>query len=135
MSSSTTPTASTSSAYKPLFFQGGEKLLYTVTKRLEVSAAHHLVLDYESKCENLHGHNWIIYVTCRAETLDHNGMVVDFKKIKELVHTKMDHQNLNEVFDFNPTAENIAKWICDTVPHCVKVTVQESEGNVAVYEL
>ena len=31
-------------------------------------------------------------------------------------------------------AENIAKWICDTVPHCVKVTVQESEGNVATYE-
>ena len=62
-------------------------------------------------------------------------MVVDFKKIKELVHTKMDHQNLNDVFDFNPTAENIAKWICDTVPNCVRVEVQESEGNVAVYEV
>ncbi|MEQ2423120.1 6-carboxytetrahydropterin synthase, partial [Megasphaera sp. CLA-AA-H81] len=55
--------------------------------------------------------------------------------IEEMVHAKMDHQNLNDVFDFNPTAENIAKWICDTVPHCVKVTVQESEGNVATYEL
>lgn len=109
--------------------------MYTVTKRMEVSAAHHLVLDYESKCEHLHGHNWIIYVTCQAEALDRNGMVVDFKKIKEMVHSKMDHQNLNDVFDFNPTAENIAKWICDTVPHCVKVTVQESEGNVATYEL
>lgn len=79
--------------------------MYTVTKRMEVSAAHHLVLDYESKCEHLHGHNWIIYVTCQAEALDHNGMVVDFKKIKEMVHAKMDHQNLNDVFDFNPTAE------------------------------
>lgn len=47
----------------------------------------------------------------------------------------MDHQNLNDVFDFNPTAENIAKWICDTVPNCVRVEVQESEGNVAVYEV
>ena len=40
-----------------------------------------------------------------------------------------------EVDSFGRTAENIAKWICDTVPHCVKVTVQESEGNVATYEL
>ena len=48
--------------------------MYTVTKRLEVSASHHLVLDYASKCQNLHGHNWIIHVTCQAEALDHNGM-------------------------------------------------------------
>lgn len=56
-------------------------------------------------------------------------------KDKELVHSKMDHQNLNDVFDFNPTAENIAKWICDTVPNCVRAEVQESEGNVAIYEV
>lgn len=55
--------------------------MYTVTKRLEVSASHHLVLDYASKCQNLHGHNWIIHVTCQAEALDHNGMVVDFKTL------------------------------------------------------
>lgn len=115
-------------------FAKEEFVVYTVTKRLEVSAAHHLMLDYESKCQNLHGHNWIIHVTCQAETLNANGMVIDFKQIKDIVHTKMDHQNLNEVFSFNPTAENIAKWICDHVPHCVKVQVQESEGNVAVYE-
>lgn len=108
--------------------------MYTVTKRLEVSAAHQLTLDYESKCQRLHGHNWIIYVTCQAETLDVNGMVMDFKKIKDLIQEKMDHQNLNDVFPINPTAENIAKWICDHVPYCVKVQVQESEGNVAVYE-
>ncbi|KMO87822.1 6-pyruvoyl tetrahydropterin synthase [Megasphaera cerevisiae DSM 20462] len=108
--------------------------MYTVIKKLEISAAHHLVLDYESKCENLHGHNWIIYVTCQAESLDANGMVIDFKKIKELIHGTMDHHNLNDVFDFNPTAENIAKWICDTVPNCVRAEVRESEGNTAVYE-
>ena len=42
---------------------------------------------------------------------------------------------LNEVLpNMNPTAENIAKWIHDNVPYCVKVQVQESEGNVAIYE-
>ena len=33
--------------------------MYTVIKRMEVSAAHSLKLSYQSKCENLHGHNWI----------------------------------------------------------------------------
>lgn len=36
--------------------------MYTVIKRMEVSAAHSLKLSYRSKCENLHGHNWIITV-------------------------------------------------------------------------
>lgn len=109
--------------------------MYTVTKRLEISAAHQLALNYESKCKNLHGHNWIIYVTCQSETLDANGMVVDFKHIKNLVSNVLDHQYLNDVLQCNPTAENIARWICEKVPYCVKVSVQESEGNVAVYEV
>lgn len=108
--------------------------MYTVTKRLEIAGAHCLTLDYESKCRNLHGHNWIVYVTCQRKDLNADGMVVDFKKISTLVKEKLDHKYLNDIFDFNPTAENIAKWICDNVPHCVKVQVQESEGNVAIYE-
>ena len=109
--------------------------MYTVTKRIEVSGAHSLRLPYESKCRNLHGHNWLIDVTCQSETLNEDGMVLDFVKIKEIVG-RLDHANINEVLgdDINPTAENIAKWICDSVPLCVKVSVQESEGNVAVYE-
>ena len=33
-----------------------------------------------------------------------------------------------------PTAENIAKWLCHRIPHCIRVSVQETEGNVATYE-
>lgn len=62
-------------------------------------------------------------------------MVIDFAHIKEQIHGRLDHANLNEVLDFNPTAENIAKWIVDTVPHCFKAEVQESTGNLAIYEL
>jgi 6-pyruvoyltetrahydropterin/6-carboxytetrahydropterin synthase len=112
--------------------------MYYVEKRLEVSGAHSLTLDYESKCSNLHGHNWIIKIYMKSEELDENGMVMDFTHIKKLISDKLDHKNLNEEFDFNPTAENIAKWICDALnvfeEKCYKVTVQESEGNVATYE-
>ena len=34
--------------------------MYEVKKRFEISAAHKLDLDYDSKCTNFHGHNWII---------------------------------------------------------------------------
>lgn len=72
---------------------------------------------------------------CRSEELDANGMVVDFSVIKRTVIDRLDHRVLNEVLDFNPTAENIARWIVDTVPFCFKATVEESDGNTAVYEV
>lgn len=80
--------------------------MYTVIKRMEVSAAHSLKLSYRSKCENLHGHNWIITVYCRSKELNADGMVVDFSHIKQVVKEQLDHHNLNEVLSFNPTAEH-----------------------------
>lgn len=108
--------------------------MYTVIKRMEVSAAHSLALSYPSKCENLHGHNWIVTVYCRSRELNADGMVVDFTSIKQIVKEQLDHKNLNEVLPCNPTAENMARWICDRIPKCCKVEIQESEGNVVVYE-
>lgn len=108
--------------------------MYYVTKRMEIAACHKLNLSYESKCQNLHGHNWIIKVYCKAKSLNKNGMVCDFKHIKEKIHGYLDHGNLNELLGFNPTAENMAKWITEQIPECYKAEVQESEGNVAIYE-
>ena len=108
--------------------------MYYVKKTLEISASHRLTLDYESKCENLHGHNWLITVYCKARTLDQNGMVCDFSVIKRKLNDTPDHKNLNEVLPFSPTAENLAKWMCDVTPNCYKVEIWESENNKAVYE-
>lgn len=116
------------------------KKTYYVSKRMEIAGAHQLKLPYESKCEGLHGHNWIITVYCKSHKLTDYGMVVDFAKVKKEIHGVLDHKFLNDLFNFNPTAENMAEWICDVVTdlceegYCYKVTVQESEGNIATFE-
>lgn len=100
--------------------------------------AGHRVVGHESKCANLHGHNYRIYFHCEAEnlTLDEVGRVVDFSVIKETLcewlETNWDHrmliweqdqmlETLQEldpkvvVVPFNPTAENIVDHLLHVV--------------------
>jgi 6-pyruvoyltetrahydropterin/6-carboxytetrahydropterin synthase len=108
--------------------------MYYLKKTMEIAGAHKLDLDYESKCRNIHGHNWKITIYCKSETLNKNGMIIDFSEIKRIVNS-LDHQNLNEILPFNTTAENIAEYLCGAIPYCYKVDVQESENNIATYEV
>ena len=108
--------------------------MYYIEKTFEISASHQLALSYPSKCCQLHGHNWKITVYCRSRELNKDGMVIDFSEVKKLIKKPLDHQNLNLVLPFNPTAENIAQWITEQIPECYKARVQESDGNVAIYE-
>ncbi|NBC83286.1 MAG: 6-carboxytetrahydropterin synthase QueD [Bacteroidetes bacterium] len=109
--------------------------MFYIEKTFEISASHHLILDYESKCTEPHGHNWLITIYCKSDKLNHNGMVVDFSEIKHNIKDKLDHKDLNKVLPVNTTAENIAQWICQQITNCYKVKVQESQGNVAIYEV
>ena len=124
--------------------------MYHIKKTFSFDSCHCLVLDYPSKCVNKHGHTWEVTVHCKTEKLNHNGMVLDFtefNKIKEF----LDHKTLNDIFPFNPTAENLAEWIGQQVNEvlwkqfsaegvpvvngCVQVDVQETAGNVATWTL
>ncbi len=124
--------------------------MYKIRKTFEVAGSHKLDLNYESKCQNQHGHNWLITVEISSAYLDQNGMVIDFVKLKDMfqsrVHSVLDHKHLNEVVDFNPTAENLAHWVLDAINQeltiggytpirCTRVIVQESNNNEAEYSL
>lgn len=109
--------------------------MYYVSKKIELAFAHRLNLSYESKCTNIHGHTAQITVFCRSKELDENGMVIDFSRLKEIVESMLDHKFANEQVSFNPTAENLARWICEAVPKCYKVIFQESERNTATYTI
>lgn len=135
---SANPCHMTDSPYFSVFLQSencskNDRPMYYIKKRMEIAGCHSLRLSYESKCSRLHGHNWVVTVYCRATELNGDGMVADFTHIKEHVHGRLDHGNFNELFPFNPTAENIARWICGEIEGCFMVSVQESEGNSVLY--
>lgn len=86
-------------------------------------AAHHL-RGYAGKCSRLHGHTWTVELSIEGEGLDELGMLVDFRDLDQLLKgtlAPMDHQYLNDLPPFrrvNPTAENIAKYLYETLaPH------------------
>ena len=67
----------------------------TVTKRFRWSMAHRLDPEYEGLCKNVHGHEYMLDVTMRADALDSHGMLVDFGMIKavvgEMIKRDLDH--------------------------------------------
>jgi len=81
----------------------------TLKIRHHFDAAHHLE-NYEGKCSNLHGHRWNVTVFARGIVDKKTGMLVDFTIIKGEID-KLDHQCLNDIVQFNPTAENIAIYL------------------------
>jgi len=106
--------------------------MYFLKKKLEIAAAHKLP-NYSGKCRELHGHNWFITVHCCCEdsNLDDHQMVLDFTEIKKIVN-ELDHSYLNDRIE-NPTAENIAQYLCNKIPACYMVEVEESKNNSIYY--
>lgn len=88
----------------------------TITVSATFAAAHRLP-DHEGKCFRLHGHTYGLEVTVAGTPQTSGpaaGMVMDFadlrSRVKELVVERLDHQLLNDVFEFVPTAEAVAGW-------------------------
>jgi 6-pyruvoyltetrahydropterin/6-carboxytetrahydropterin synthase len=100
------------------------------------SAAHYL-REYKGKCEKLHGHTFQVEVEIKVKELGRTGISIDFTEIKKkLGEILPDHTLLNEVFPFNPSAENLAREIYHRLKEFYpisSVTVWESEDASATY--
>ena len=120
--------------------------MYELMIETKFSGAHQL-RGYKGKCENLHGHNWKVQVHVSAEALNDIDLAIDFHDLKRYtdeIAGQLDHAFLNDVFPFteiNPSSENIAKWIFDSLRKKVEddnvevsaVTVWESDTASATY--
>jgi len=126
----------------------------------------HKVTGHENKCRFLHGHNYRIYFVVTAHELDSIGRILDFSIIKSKLcmwlEDNFDHKfliwehdemaselkKLDEegvvLVDFNPTAENIAKYLVDEIgPQqltgtgalLVECRVEETRKCLATYKI
>lgn len=106
-------------------------------KKIDFCAGHRL-MNHGGKCENLHGHNYRLEVYVSANELDGLGRVVDFADLREHFKSWID-ENWDHGFvlaesdseaiaairsvtphrlfllPFNPTAENMARYLMDEV--------------------
>lgn len=110
-------------------------------------AAAHQLRDFEGGCEKLHGHNWKIEVFVTGKELGKDGLLMDFRLIKEKakkVLDELDHKFLNELDAFkiiNPSSENIACHVFKSLLRDLnnedvkvsKVTAWESDSSCASY--
>ena len=120
--------------------------MYEVTVNRSFSAAH-VLKDIGGKCEELHGHNFVVEVSLTSDNLNKEGLLIDFRILKEWtddILEGLDHKYLNDHPYFknvNPSAENLARFIHDRVGEKVHlhnvevscVTIWESANARASY--
>ena len=99
--------------------------------------AAHFLKEYKGKCERVHGHTFQVEVAIEVGELDATGLGIDFTVIKrKLAEALPDHTLLNDVYDFNPSAENLARRLYAELRQSFpvrEVTVWESEDASATY--
>lgn len=116
--------------------------MYTIKKRFDFSASHVLAcLAPEHPCSRMHGHNYQIILELKSDSLNEAGFVKDYRELdmfKQWVDTELDHRHLNDVFEVNPSAENMAASIYHlwkhAFPQLSAVIVKETEKTEARYE-
>ena len=99
--------------------------------------AAHFLKEYKGKCEKIHGHTFSVEVQVKAHSLEKTGIAIDFTEIKKKLSDLLpDHVLLNEVYEFNPTAENLSRHFFMELKKLFPVkavTVWESEDASATY--
>ena len=114
---------------------------WLVRVRKKFEAAHYLT-DYPQKGERepLHGHTWTVEFFFKVEKLKESGIDIDFLEVSEFLDGILpNYKCLNDIYDFSPSAENVAKHLYRLVkkrfPQLVKVVLWETEsGGVEYWE-
>ena len=128
--------------------------MFKLSKKFVFEAAHHLP-RHDGKCQRVHGHSWVGWITVEASQLikdgPETGMVMDYADLKAImkpiVEEYLDHHDLNETTGLeNPTSEALAKWIFSMVysqwyakapagVRLVSITIEETCTSRCTYEV
>ena len=120
--------------------------MYIINVKWHYDSAHFL-RNYHGKCENLHGHRYVVEAGWSFEQLGEGGMAYDFgeaKRALRAVTDELDHHNINDLpafQDVETSAENQARYIFDELKkrasafpeHLLYVKVWETPNQWAQY--
>lgn len=131
-----------------------------ISKTMNWEMGHALSHPYKGKCNQLHGHSWVVTFTYEGQP-DDRGMVIDFaefRKMKAWIEEHLDHKflvkanhllltpyhhsdeefdiEINELgiipLDFNPTSENLAKYLHGAC--CQEMHLDPTKLDVTIQE-
>ena len=98
----------------------------------------HALYGHDGLCKNIHGHSYKLFVTVigipTQDDKDHkNGMVIDFKDLKNIVKTEIvdvfDHAT---VFNKNSPHEEIAKFLSNHNHKVIQVDYQPTSEKMVI---
>ena len=115
--------------------------MFRISKQFAFCASHQLKgLPEGHKCGRLHGHNYRVEVILEAETLNEVGFIIDYGDLvpfKNMLDDRLDHRHLNDLMDFQTSAEMIAEyfysWCIFRWPQTIIVRVSETPKTWAEY--
>lgn len=128
----------------------------TIMKRIRFCAGHRL-FRHEGKCAFFHGHNYVADIYVTGEKVDSVGRLVDFSILKKAfagwIDEHWDHGfMLNEIDEngiaaakmvepckiflmpYNPTAENIARYLLEEVSPDLLADQSVKASRVVIWE-
>jgi 6-pyruvoyltetrahydropterin/6-carboxytetrahydropterin synthase len=104
---------------------GDAGMTYTISKDFTFSASHQLHrLADDHPCGRLHGHNYTVRVELTGPLDPRTGFVLDYgalAPIKAYLDDILDHRHLNDVVTFQPSAENLARYLFYRVREQVEI--------------
>ena len=113
--------------------------MYTVSARAHYDAAHFL-RNYHGKCENLHGHRYVVEAAVRTPHLNDAGIAFDFVDLKRhlrAIAERLDHRLINEVPPFDEwetSAENQARYFFEELEKLMPPEIAEHLAFTRVWE-
>ena len=116
--------------------------MYKITKQYHFSASHQILgLPENHPCSRLHGHNYVVEIELKSETLNNIGFIRDYYDLDAFhiyIKKTIDHRHINDVLGNDcVTAEQLAKhffdWCKGQWPEVSAVCVSETAATKAEY--
>jgi 6-pyruvoyltetrahydropterin/6-carboxytetrahydropterin synthase len=104
----------------------------TIMRRFTFCAGHRL-LGHEGKCQNLHGHNYVVEIYVTGQEQDAIGRILDFKALKQRCKNWLD-DNWDHTFILWKEDENALSAIRQSQPHRIyELDANPTAENMAIH--